>query len=158
MEFKNETPDEEAKHAGDKPAVEVVAGLECKLRHSIRAYLLLVRSLVDHLERLLDLEETLRDLESMDEIGQAPELDEDDIPCEHDWSTHLTLIDDGDGEFEFVELICMKCCITRPWLSRLDSELKDTEDFDSKEADEWDAYRKHGPDEADDWDSRGGEV
>jgi len=154
MVFKNETHDDEAKHAGDKPADEDVAGLECKLRHSIRAYLLLVKSLIDHLERLLGLEDTLRDLESMDEIGQAPELDEDDIPCKHEWITDWTLIDDGGGDFEFLELICTKCCISRPWLSRLESKSEDTEDFDSKEAEEWDAYRKDAPDEAEDWDLR----
>ena len=115
----------------------------------------LVQSLVVLVTNLNNLAQLL---EANTSLEQTPELDEDDIPCEHERSTHLTLIDDGDGEFEFVELICMKCCITRPWLSRLDSELEDTEDFDSKEADEWDAYRKHGPDEADDWDSRGGEV
>tara|TARA_B110000914_G_C15290692_1_gene366501 strand:+ start:89 stop:433 length:345 start_codon:yes stop_codon:yes gene_type:complete len=66
---------------------------------------------------------------------------------QHEWKSHWTLIDDGDGEFEFLELICTKCSITRPWLSSIDSN--------SEEAEECDANRKDGPDEADDWDSRG---
>ena len=112
----------------------------------------LVQSLVALAANLNNLVQLLQANTSLE---QSPELDEEDIPCEHEWSTHLTLIDDGDGEFEFLELICTKCCITRPWLSRLDSEIEDTEDHDSRESEEWDAYRKDGPDEADDWDSRG---
>ena len=140
-ELKSESPRHLSNAANDKSA----------LMGTLNTLVQSLVALVANLNNLAQL------LEANTSLEQTPELDEDDISCEH-WSTHLTLIDDGDGEFEFVELICMKCCITRPWLSRLDSELKDTEDFDSKEADEWDAYRKHGPDEADDWDSRGGEV
>ena len=112
----------------------------------------LVQSLVALAANLNNLVQLLQANTSLE---QSPELDEEDIPCEHEWSTHLTLIDDGDGELEFLELICTKCCITRPWLSRLDSEIEDTEGHDSRESEEWDAYRKDGPDEADDWDSRG---
>ena len=95
-------------------------------------------------------------LEANTSLDQAPELDEDDIPCEHEWRSHWILIDDGD--FEFLEVICTKCCITRPWLSSPGSKSEDSEDFDSKEAEEWDAYRKDGPDEAEDWESRGDEA
>lgn len=112
----------------------------------------LVQSLVALAANLNNLVQLLQANTSLE---QSPELDEEDIPCEHEWSTHLTLIDDGDGEFEFLELICTECCIIRPWLSRIDSEIEDTEGHDSRESEEWDAYRKDGPDEADDWDSRG---
>ena len=106
--FKNETPDEEAKHAGDKPAVEVVAGLECKLRHSIRAYLLLVRSLVDHLERLLDLEETLRDLESMDETNQSIPSTLGHVCLEHGIE-HWEVEEDEEYYFEHPVKRCSIC-------------------------------------------------
>jgi len=143
-------------HGKEMDAIGIINGSAADGKSALLTTLnTLVQSLValaNNLNTLVQL------LEANTSLEQSPELDEEDTPCEHEWSTHLTLIDDGDGEFEFLELICTRCCITRPWLSRLDSKSEDTEDFDSKEAEEWDAYRKHGPDEADDWDSRGGEV
>jgi hypothetical protein len=142
-------------HGNKMEAIGLINGSAADGKSALLATLnTLVQSLVALAANLNNLVQLLQANTSLE---QSPELDEEDIPCEHKWRTHLTLIDDGNGEFEFLELICKKCCITRPWLSRLDSKSEDTEDFDLKE-EEWDAYRKHCPDEADDWDSRGGEV
>ena len=143
-------------HGEEMEAIGLINGSAAEGNSALLATLnTLVQSLVDLATNLNNLVQLL---EANKSLEHSPELDVEDIPCEHEWSTLLTLIDDGDGEFEFLELICTKCCITRPWLSRLDSEIEDTEDHDSREAEEWDAYRKDGPDEADDWDSRGGEA
>ena len=142
------------KNHGNK--MEAIGLINCSAADGKSALLTTLNTLVQSLVALAaNLNNLVQLLQANTSLEQSPELDEEDIPCEHEWSSHLTLIDDGDGEFEFLELICTKCSITRPWLSRLDSEIEDTENHDSRESEEWDAYRKDGPDEADDWGSRG---
>ena len=98
----------EVEHLGGIPRNETLPELEFQQRPSIRAYLLLVRSLVDHLERLLDLEETLRDLESMDETFHSTPNTPEHVCLEH-VIEHWDVEEDEEFYFEHPVKRCSIC-------------------------------------------------
>ena len=67
-----------------------------------------MRSLVDHLERLLDLEETLRDLESMDETFHSTPNTPEHVCLEH-VIEHWDVEEDEEFYFEHPVKRCSIC-------------------------------------------------